>query len=283
MTCPSNSMTTGAPSTRKSTTAVRRGCAPAEWQRRPATEAHGPAESRPVTRDVRRRHGAGRRCPTSAGRRERDRSAARRSATSRSPRWSTPCSDQGGHRPAERPCCTTARAGVTVSASCISGGTQRPRRRVGVIRVGPVVRLDRRTTPQVGLLRRQADEQQSAVMTGDDTTTMGPQHRPRGQDVTLPVVKDGADGVPAPAPVGSARRVGRGALRYDGRVRRPQIGHVDDAVLIGGVHPVVHGGQRGGVARCRVAVGPPVENRVDPELARLPVDLARDIPGSRAA
>jgi hypothetical protein len=109
-------------------------------------------------------------------------------------------------------------------------------------------------------------------MTGDSATTVGSQCCPRSQDVPLPIVQDRADGVPAPGQ--SGERTASDEVRdvTTGESGVPQIGQVDDAVLIGGVHPV-HGGQRDGVAsvsgRCQAGLwttGSP------PDPARLPVE-----------
>ena len=101
--------------------------------------------------------------------------------------------------------------------------------------------------PQVRLVGRHSHEQKGAVMTGDSATTVGVQRRPRGQDVPLLVVLDRADRLPGAGQPGELAATDEVRDVATGESGVPQISQVDDAVLVGGVHPV-HDGQRDGVA-----------------------------------
>ena len=83
-------------------------------------------------------------------------------------------------------------------------------------------------------------------MTGDSATTVGVQCRPGGQDVPLLVVLDRADRVPGAGQSGELAATDEVRDVATGESGVPQISQVDDAVLVGGVHPV-HDGQRDGV------------------------------------
>ena len=191
------------------------------------------------------------------------------------PRWSTPsAATRAATAPAERPCCTAANAGVTVSDSCILG------RHSTAEAEGPAwcpsVRASAATgaRPEVRPVRRHAHEQQGAVMTGDSTTTMGAQLPPAWPGCAAP--RRPGPGRPRTrrGPVGSARRdLTRCRDVATGQSGVPQIGQVDDAVLVGGVHPVpwrpadgvasVSGRRRAGLWTTVVDL---------PDSARLPVD-----------
>ncbi len=189
--------------------------------------------------------------------------------------------------PAESPCWTAARAGVTVSDRLEPRGDGAAEAHCEASDPGRAGRAPGQADhTEVRAEGRQTEEQQRTVVAGDGSTLVRAKHGSSREDVALRVVGDRTGGVPA---VGQRREDAGPGQRDDvppPEAGAAEVGDAGQTVRVGGVHPVVHGAQPGRTSggRCAVRPAPPVDNRgAATGLGSSAKRLGSRHPGSRAA